>query len=211
MKKKKLKGLYAITDEILTPKSTILSQVQRALIAGVNIVQFRDKHSKDLDVEGICKELQALCREQGAIFIIDDRAELVAKIGADGLHIGKDDIGLKEAREIVGSGTIIGVSCYGSVKRAKEAEEGGAEYVAFGSFFPSPTKPSSSVIDLEIISKAREAISIPICAIGGINASNIDRLMKYRPDMVSVVSAIFGGEDIEQRVKRLLIGFELSI
>lgn len=200
---KKLSGIYAITDEILTPKNTIISQVEKALEAGVSIVQFRDKTSKDSEVESICQELQALCIEHGATFIIDDRAHLVAKIDADGLHIGKDDISLSEAKKIVGDKKIIGVSCYGSVKRAKEAESEGASYVAFGSFFRSPTKPKSTVIDLDIISKAKEQINIPICTIGGINASNIDKLMEHKPDMVSVVSAIFGGEDIKERVEAL--------
>lgn len=200
---KKLSGLYAITDEILTPKSTIVSQVKRVLEAGAKIVQFRDKTSDDSEVESICIELQVACSEYGATFIIDDRAKLVAKIKADGLHIGKDDISLSEARNIVGKNTIIGVSCYGSVKRAKEAQSAGADYVAFGSVFPSPTKPKSTVIDLDIITKAKEQLDIPICVIGGINASNTAEIVRYKPDMISVVSAVFGGEDIEDRVKNL--------
>ncbi|MFP4332219.1 MAG: thiamine phosphate synthase [Campylobacterales bacterium] len=200
---KKLSGLYAITDEILTPKSTITSQVEKALKAGVSILQFRDKNSKDSEVEGICQELQALCSSYDATFIIDDRAELVDKIGAQGLHIGKDDIGLKEARAIVGGEKIIGVSCYGSVRRAKEAQDMGANYVAFGSFFRSPTKPKSTIIDLNVITKAKKEITLPICVIGGIDASNLEELMEYKPDMISVVSAVFGGADIEKRVEEL--------
>ncbi len=200
---KNLHGLYAITDEVLTPKSSVVAQVEKALRAGVDIVQFRDKSSLDSEVESICVELQELCTKHNATFIIDDRVELVAKIGADGLHIGKDDIPLNRAREIVGKNVIIGVSCYGEIKRAEDAQKGLADYVAFGSFFHSSTKPKSTVVDALILKEAKEILNIPICAIGGINSSNIDELLMHKPDMISVVSAIFGDKNIEERVKEL--------
>lgn len=130
-----LKGLYIITDEILTPDEQVRAKVKEALNAGASIVQYRNKNKSDTEVETICIDLQQLCRRHGVPFIIDDRPYLAAKIGADGLHIGKDDMSLYDARKIFPNG-IIGVSCYGSIKKAKEAQSGGADYVAFGSFFP---------------------------------------------------------------------------
>jgi thiamine-phosphate pyrophosphorylase len=126
------------------------------------------------------------------------------KIDADGLHIGKDDITLQEARAIFPKGTI-GVSCYGSIKKALEAQGEGADYVAFGSFFPSPTKPHSGIVSMSVLRKAREALSIPICAIGGINVTNIHEIAAYHPDMISLVSAVWEG-DIKRNITQLRQG-----
>lgn len=161
----KLQGLYAITDECLTPDNVVLSKVKEALHAGANIIQYRNKINSDEEVELVCIMLQELCRQYNAVFIIDDRPYLAQKIKADGLHIGKDDIPLAQARAIFPHG-IIGVSCYGSVTKAKEAEAEGADYVAFGSFFHSPTKPKSGIVSKSVISKAKESLKIPICVIG---------------------------------------------
>lgn len=197
-----LKGLYAITDESLTPKETILEQVERALEGGIALLQFRDKTATDDEIETLTIHLLHLCRLHGVPFVIDDRPYLAQKIGADGLHIGKDDMPLKEARSIFTKG-FIGVSCYGSVRKALEAEEEGADYVAFGSFFPSPTKPHSGIVSMSVLAKAKEALTIPICAIGGINVTNIHEISAYKPDMISVVSAIWEG-NIERNIKQLL-------
>lgn len=202
-----LKGLYAITDDVLTPHSTILDQVETALNAGIKILQYRNKIDSDEEVEAICVSLQDLCRQHNALFIIDDRPHLAQKIGADGLHIGKDDMPLSEAREIFKNG-IIGVSCYGSIKKAIEAQAEGAAYAAFGSFFHSPTKPRSGIISHTVLQKAKEALEIPIVAIGGITSENIGQIAKYSPDMISVVSAVFDG-DIETNIYTLKQGMNL--
>jgi len=199
---KKLSGLYAITDEVLTPDTTVIQQVQQALEAGVKIIQYRNKTALDSDVEELCHDLQTLCHEYEALFILDDRPYLAAKLGVDGLHIGKDDMPLDQAREVFSQG-IIGVSCYGSVKKALQAQEQGADYVAFGSFYPSPTKPLSGVVNKSVVTKAKELLAIPICVIGGINHSNIEEMLTLHPDMISVVSAVFDG-DIRLNVAQLL-------
>lgn len=199
-----LRGLYVITDEFLTPDPTVVSQVREALEAGADVVQYRNKTKTDDDVETVCRELQSLCREYGAPFIIDDRPELAAAIGADGLHIGKDDMPLEAARAIFKAG-IIGVSCYGSVRKALEAQEAGADYVAFGSFYPSPTKPLSGIVNPNVIPKAKAQLRVPVCAIGGINLLNIHEIAALKPDMVCVVSAAFEG-DIARNVTQLTQG-----
>lgn len=152
----KLSGIYAISDEILTPDTEIIAQAKKVILGGARIFQYRNKKKSDREVEQICRELQALCRKYDTLFIIDDRPHLAQKIGADGVHIGKDDMSLCETRKIFPYG-IIGVSCYGSVVKAKKAEAEGASYVAFGSFFTSPTKPHSGIVSLSVLEKAKKA------------------------------------------------------
>ena len=202
-----LKGLYVITDENLTPDDMVHSYVEDALKAGASIVQYRNKTKSDDEVEEVCRCLQALCCQYNVPFIIDDRPHLATKIQADGIHIGKDDMPLEEARKIFPKG-IIGVSCYGSIRKAKEAQEEGADYVAFGSFFPSLTKPHSGVISMNVLHKAKEAVDIPICAIGGISQINIGQIAATNTDMISVVSAAFKG-DTQQNVSNLIKGMKI--
>jgi thiamine-phosphate pyrophosphorylase len=202
-----LKGLYVITDEHLTPDETVHAYIEDALKAGASIVQYRNKTKSDEEVEGVCRTLQALCSQYDVPFIIDDRPHLATKIQADGIHIGKDDMPLDEARRIFPKG-IIGVSCYGSIRKAKEAQEEGADYVAFGSFFPSPTKPHSGIISMNVLNKAKEAVDIPICAIGGISQVNIGEIAAKNIDMISVVSAAFEG-NTQQNVSNLIKGMKI--
>lgn len=202
-----LNGLYAITDEILTPSHTILSQVEAALEGGISLLQYRNKTQRDEEIETLCLHLHHLCRLYNVPFIIDDRPYLAEKIGADGLHIGKDDITLSEARKIFTKG-FIGVSCYGSIKKALEAQNEGADYVAFGSFFASPTKPHSGIVSMSVLQKAKEALSIPICAIGGINITNIHEIAAAHPDMISLVSAVWDG-NIQRNMKQLIQGINV--
>ena len=202
-----LKGLYVITDENLTPDDMVHSYVEDALKVGANIIQYRNKTKSDDEVEEVCRTLQTLCRQYKVPFIIDDRPHLATKIEADGIHIGKDDMPLEEARRIFPKG-IIGVSCYGSIRKAREAQEEGADYVAFGSFFPSPTKPHSGVISMNVLQKAKEAVDIPICAIGGISQTNIGQIAATNTDMISVVSAAFEG-DTQQNVSNLIKGMKI--
>lgn len=201
-----LKGLYVITDEYLTPDESVIAYVEDALIAGANIVQYRNKTKSDEEVEDTCRALQAICSHYSVPFIIDDRPHLATKIHADGIHIGKDDMPLDEARKIFPKG-IIGVSCYGSIRKAKEAQEEGADYVAFGSFFASPTKPHSGIISMNVLHKAKEAVDIPICAIGGISESNIGQIASTDIDMISVVSSAFMG-NTQNNVRKLIKGMK---
>lgn len=196
-----LQGLYAITDELLTPHHTILDQAAAALQAGVTILQYRNKSGTDSEVTPVCIELQRICRKHGAIFVINDRLHVARAIGADGLHVGIEDMDFSQARRTFPQG-IIGVSCYGSIDRALAAQDAGADYVAFGSFFSSPTKPSSAVVPMTVLSRAKEVLSIPVCAIGGINLANIHEIAAHGPDMISMVSAVFAG-DIRDNVTRL--------
>lgn len=198
-----LKGLYALTDATLTPPQSILSQVERILKMGVSVVQFRDKYASDEAVELTCKALQALCKQHNALFILDDRLALAQKIDADGLHIGKDDVSYEEARAVLGKRKIIGVSCYGDIERAKKYEALGADYVAFGAFFPSLSKPQADVVSLEVLKMAKEQLHVPICAIGGITVHTLPLMKAYPVEMYAIISAVYQDDAIEANIKAL--------
>jgi thiamine-phosphate pyrophosphorylase len=200
---KALQGIYAITDEVLTPKSSIVSQAEEALQAGASLIQLRDKSSTDDELEDIARSLQNLCVKHKATFFINDRVSLARRIGADGVHVGFTDKSVKETREEVGEHMLIGVSCYGDLERAKQAVKDGADYVAFGAFYPSVTKPKADVVSKQVIRQAKEELHVPVCVIGGINRENIHEIANFKPDMYALVSDIFGSESISESVQKL--------
>jgi thiamine-phosphate pyrophosphorylase len=196
----KLNGLYVITDDILTPDETIFLQVEKSLKGGAKIVQLRDKINSDLVITQKAISLQALCKKYNALFVLNDKIDIAIKINCDGLHIGKSDHHrFEEIRENFQG--IIGVSCYSDIKLAKQFEEKGASYVAFGSFFTSPTKPNSNIIELQILTQSKGQLNIPICAIGGINTNNVDAITYHKPDMISLISDIWSSNNIEEQAK----------
>lgn len=200
---KSLQGIYAITDEVLTPKSTLINQVEQALDGGAKVIQLRDKSSTDDELEDIAKTLQQICINKGATFFINDRVQLAKKIGADGVHVGFTDQSVKETRAEVGDQMLIGVSCYGDIERAKQAVKDGADYVAFGAFYSSKTKPKAAVVSKDVISEAKKQLDVPVCVIGGIHRDNIAEITNYQPDMYALVSDIFGSGDIKTSVTEL--------
>lgn len=204
-----LRGLYVITDEKLTPyeKGKIYELTEKALSGGAKIVQLRDKGTPDEALLPIALGLKTICKDFGALFIVNDRLELAKRANADGLHIGRDDISPEIARKELPN-KVIGLSCYGDIERAKWAESLGIDYVAFGSFFPSPTKPESKIVSKDIIRKAKETLKIPICAIGGITLERAEELIALGVDMIAVISDIWLAEDIEERARGYLRLFE---
>lgn len=202
-----LKGLYGITDEEKTPYDQVESMVEQALQGGMKILQLRDKHSATNALLTLAKSLKALCHQHGAIFIIDDNVELVELCDADGLHIGKDDMTLSDARKRLPE-KIIGVSCYGSIELAHKAQNEGASYVAFGSFFPSPTKPRAPVVPDALLTQAQDELNLPVCAIGGITSNNASTLIEKGVDMVSVIHDLWVCEDIKRQAQKYQILFQ---
>lgn len=192
-----LHGLYAVTDARLTPEEKILPAVAAAIRGGARLVQYRDKSADPVRREHQAQALLRLCREHGLPLIINDDAELAARIGADGVHLGRDDAPLEEARVALGPRGIIGVSCYASLERAVAAAHAGADYVAFGSFFASPTKPEAVPATLGLLQDAHHELNVPVCAIGGITADNGGALVRAGADMLAVVSGLFAATDIE--------------
>lgn len=183
----KLQGIYAISDEILTPYEILPQCLESALKAGVKIFQLRDKSHSDEWLYPIAKELLGLCERYNALFVLNDRLNLALKLQAPALHIGRDDGEFSRVRERFSG--ILGASSYGDLQRAKILESLGADYVAFGAFFPSPTKPNATAAPLELLLQAKQTLKIPICAIGGISTQNIHLLKNA--DMCAVISSLW--------------------
>jgi thiamine-phosphate pyrophosphorylase len=194
----KLKGLYAITDEKWTPARVMPDAVESALAGGASVVQLRDKTSPLEELLPLADRVAELCHARGAIFIVNDRVDLAERCHCDGVHLGRDDCDFREARKRLGN-RIIGVSCYNDLERALEFQDAGADYVAFGSFFPSPTKPDAAKADIELLARAKDVLHVPVCAIGGISLDNVGMLIAGGADMVAVISALWGCGSIMER------------
>lgn len=188
---KTLNGLYVITDSSLLHPDLLYDKVEQAIRGGARLVQYRDKsldnEKRRFQVRNLCR----LCRRYGIPLIINDDVELAIAGDADGVHLGKDDTPLQQARRRLGSEAIIGASCYNDLRLAIQAEKSGADYVAFGSFFPSSTKPEAVRASIDLLSNAKIRLSIPVCAIGGITIHNASKLIKAGADMLAVISDVF--------------------
>jgi thiamine-phosphate pyrophosphorylase len=196
-----LRGLYAITPE--TPDGERLAAaVAEALAGGAALIQYRAKALAPAVALGQARRLVTICRARGVPFIVNDSVELALACGADGVHIGRDDIGLEKAREALPRG-IVGVSCYANPAAARAAAEGGADYVAIGSLFASTTKPGAVRAMLAHLAQARDAGGLPVAAIGGITPANVAEVVAAGADMVAVVSALFDAPDIRERASEL--------
>ena len=178
-------GLYAITQTDNKSAEQITAAVTAAIRGGASVIQYRDKNRQDVEVLAI--ELLAICREHKVPLIINDDINLAERIGADGLHLGRNDGNITEARQRLGKEFIIGISCYNSLPRAIAAENNGASYVAFGRFFPSGSKPLAAPANIETLRKAKSRIQIPIVAIGGILPENGAQLLQAGADLLAVI------------------------
>ena len=187
----KLKGLYAITNERLISEQDFDRKIEQVLLGGANIIQYRDKSNDTKKRQQQALSLRQLCEKYNALCIINDDIQLAKKVNAHGVHLGKDDASLLSARDVLGEEAIIGVSCYNDLSLALSAEKNGASYVAFGAIFPSPTKPNAAIAGLDIIAQAKQVLSLPICAIGGISHTNIQQVIQHGADMAAVISEIF--------------------
>ncbi len=189
----RLRGLYLLTR----PDPDLTGKTAAALRGGARLVQYRDK-SDDADRRfDEARQLRALCTAVSATLIINDDIELAIRTGADGVHLGRDDAGIADARAALGETAVIGASCYDSLEHARRAVAAGADYLAFGSFFPSPTKPGAVRAAPALLAAAREAFELPLCAIGGITPGNGADLVAAGADMLAVISGVFDAGDAE--------------
>lgn len=194
----RIKGLYAITDENLIPDDKLEEMIEQAILGGVNLVQLRDKYfgfEKRLER---AKRIKSITDKYKIPLIINDDPYVALESNADGVHLGKEDLGNNEfdsfnkIRKIL-KNKIIGISCYDDLERAIMFEKLGADYVAFGAVFASPTKPSEPVLNsIDFFKKAKKKLKIPVVAIGGINENNYKLIIDY-VDAIAVVSALFNG------------------
>jgi len=192
------RGLYAITDG---PRPDLHAAVERALEGGATIVQYRDKTGDGERRRAESADLLALCRRFGVPLIINDDVELAAIIRADGVHLGEHDGDIDAARTRLGANAVIGVSCYDSLDRARQLAAAGADYLAFGAYFPSPTKPLARHARTDLLRDAR-ALGLPLVAIGGITPDNAQPLIEAGADFVAAISGVFATADPRAAARR---------
>ena len=203
----KLAGLYALTPD-LADTAALAERTGLALSGGASAIQYRNKAaSGELKLQQAVA-LRALCSARGALFIVNDDVELAHAVGADGVHLGRDDASIAAARARGGAAASIGVSCDDEFERAQAAIAAGADYIAFGSFYPSRVKPAAARPPLPLITEAKARWPhIGVVAIGGITAANAAPLIAAGADAVAVISALYDAPDIALAARELLACF----
>ncbi len=207
--KQSLKGLYVITDKKLIPRNRFIETVEKAVRGGTRIIQLREKDAPEEEIIRLGKGLLEITRRYRIPLIINDSPEIAKEVGADGVHLGKEDLEISDARRILGSEGIIGVSCYGDIERGLWAEREGADYLAFGTPFFTPTKPERKPTPFEVVREAKRKIkTIPIFAIGGITKDNVASVLETGVDGIAVITAVFNSGDPEDAARSLAEFFE---
>jgi thiamine-phosphate pyrophosphorylase len=200
-------GLYAITQTEGKTAAQIIAEVTAAIKGGAVVVQYRDKNPHH--AIALASALLTVCHDHFIPLIINDDIELAAAIGADGVHLGQYDGDIEQARYRLGSNAIIGLSCYNDVTPAIAAEKKGANYVAFGRFFPSSSKPLASPAQVSTLIEAKNLLSVPIVAIGGILPENGKQLLRAGADLLAVIGGVFNQEvETSARAYQVLFGKE---
>lgn len=195
-----IKGLYGLTPDGLEADE-LLARVEAALAGGMRLLQYRAKEADDGAREAVAMRLRALCDRFSACLIVNDDPALAARVSADGVHLGREDLPMSDARRLLGQDAVIGVSCYADLDRAVELRAEGADYVAFGSFFPSTVKPHAVRAPLRLLSQARSRLDCPIVAIGGITLDNAPALLEAGASAVAVITDLFGRCDVRARAQ----------
>jgi len=192
--RQRVRGLYALTHDT-SNTGELQRRIGEALAGGARLVQYRNKSTDAMLRREQADMLVALCHGRGVPLIVNDDVELACAVGADGVHLGRDDMAVSAARAALKPDALIGVSCYDELPRALGAERSGADYVAFGSFFPSAVKPGAVRAPIDLLQRARAATALPIVAIGGITAYNAAQLVAAGADALAVISALFDTAD----------------
>ncbi|POG05474.1 thiamine-phosphate diphosphorylase [Pseudomonas putida] len=196
----KLRGLYAITDSQLLA-GRFLSHVEAALEGGVCLLQYRDKSDDAARRLREAEALMKLCERYNTQLIINDDAELAARLGV-GVHLGQTDGPLTPARALLGRQAIIGSTCHASLELAAQAASEGASYVAFGRFFNSVTKPGAPAANVDLLEQARAQVKLPIAVIGGITLDNAAPLIAHGADLLAVIHGLFGADSAQEVTRR---------
>ena len=194
--------LYAVTDRSWLNGRTLRSQVEEALDGGATFLQLREKNLDDAHFLEEARELQALCRERGVPFIVNDNVDVALAMGADGIHVGQHDMEAGDVRRLLGPDRILGVSAQ-TVEQALLAQERGAEYLGVGGVFPTGSKDDADDVSYDTLRPICEAVSIPVVAIGGISLSNVKKLAGSGICGIAVISAIFAQKDIRLAAEQL--------
>lgn len=197
----RMKGLYAITPDV-EDTDNLCEKVYQVLAGGVNWLQYRNKQADNKLRLKQARRIHHLCKQFQVPLIINDHIDLAIEIDAEGLHVGGEDIPVAIARRRLGPNKLIGASCYNQFSRAVEAEKMGADYVAFGAFYPSLTKAHTNHAPIYLLDIAKKVLTIPIVAIGGINPDNAVKLVSSGCDAVAVSHALFGVPDIQSATQQ---------
>jgi thiamine-phosphate pyrophosphorylase len=204
MKTTGISGIYAITDpNLLTTPTQLLTAVDAALSEGVRIIQYRDKSASAQEKLERARAIVKLCAQYNALSIINDSIELAIASHASGVHLGQTDGCIRTAKQQLPSESIIGVTCHNNVSLALKAQAQGASYAAFGRFFPSNTKPHAKPADISCLVEAKQQLSIPVVAIGGITQHNMPQLINAGADCIAVIDSIFGSNNEDSQGTKL--------
>lgn len=196
-------GLYAILDAGRVPPERRAAAAREAIAGGAVMLQYRDKTGDDATRRRCAEALRDCANEAGIPLLINDDAALAAEIGAAGVHLGQADDAPETARERLGDGAIIGVTCHADLNLARAAVAAGADYVSFGRFFHSTTKPGAPGAAPEILAAAKRMLDVPIVAIGGVNADNGTALLAAGADLLAASGAVFATDDIQGAARRI--------
>jgi thiamine-phosphate diphosphorylase len=197
------RGVYLVTDDALDD-ATLLGRLKGALEAGVDVVQWRSKRPQLRASLTQAERVRDLCRRHGALFIVNDRADIAAALSADGLHVGQDDLPAPLARRVIGDAALLGVSA-SLLDEARAVDRDPAiDYLGFGAMFPTPTKPDAEYAGPELLRAVRREVHKPIVAIGGIGVDNAHVVLEAGADCIAVVSAVFGSGDARPAAAHLL-------
>jgi thiamine-phosphate pyrophosphorylase len=198
-----LNGLYLVTPDC-DDTALLCQQVKQAVQGGVAMVQYRHKTaSAALRLEQAAA-LLTICRQAAVPLLINDHIDLAQTLDADGVHVGQHDAAITQARELLGPGKIIGASCYNRFELAEQAQAAGADYIAFGACYPSPTKPDAPRANAALFTQAKQALSVPVVGIGGITLDNAPPLIAAGADALAVITDIFQASDISARCRQYL-------
>lgn len=195
-----MRGLYLVTPN-WDDTERLLRVTDAALAAGAALVQYRHKEASPVLRAEQARALLALCRRRGRQMVINDHIDLCRDLDADGVHVGHTDLGIAQARALLGREKIVGASCYGELDLALAAQEAGASYVAFGGFYPSPVKKYSFATEPELLDRARARIGLPIVVIGGMTPENSAPLVARGADMVAAITSVYGADDTAGAVR----------
>lgn len=195
--------LYVILDRSVARGRTLPELLDAVLAGGCRMVQLREKSMPPAELYPLAQALRRRCKEAGALFIVNDRADLALALEADGLHVGQDDLPAAAARRLLRPGMILGVSTHDS-DQARRALAEGADYIAVGSMFATGTKPGFQLVGPELITQIRSEIPVPLVGIGGITPENVEAVIAAGADGVAVISAVCAAPDPESSTRDFL-------
>jgi thiamine-phosphate pyrophosphorylase len=199
----RLKGLYVVVDTQFLGSTDPLEVTCRIIQAGVKVIQLRAKNPEKKALLVLAKKMQEICSQNNVLFIINDHLDIALAVEADGLHIGQEDLPAAVARKLMSPGMLLGVSA-ATPEEAQEAQKQGADYLGVGSIFPTKSKDDIKVVGLNAIAQIRAAVSLPVAAIGGIEAANIESVMNAGAQCACVISAVLGAPDAARAARRLI-------